>query len=105
MTITVIDGEPIYRTSLGDRQVIYSTEAPDTGMHAIMTAVAGRRRHLGIRQVDMADRMAVSAATLRAWETGRRTPTLLDAQRYARALGLQLLLTFPDVKRGESNAD
>lgn len=48
------------------------------------------REQQGLRRRDVAIRIGVSQATVDSWERGYRTPTRVNAQRWADALDVQL---------------
>lgn len=52
------------------------------------TLLRGARSAGGYSRADLAELAGVSAATVKAWETGRRTPAPPAMARLARALGL-----------------
>jgi ribosome-binding protein aMBF1 (putative translation factor) len=55
----------------------------------------------GIRAVDLAVYLGVSAAAVTMWETGARMPSLSTARRWADALGLALAISAQPASRPE----
>lgn len=63
---------------------------------SVVVALRYRRWVLRLSQEDLARALLVSVATLSSWEQGRRTPTLDNAERWAKALGVSIGLAQPE---------
>ena len=50
------------------------------------------RRHAGLSQRDLAQRLGIAPSTVAAWEAGSRRPTLRALERVGEAVGLELTL-------------
>ena len=53
-------------------------------------SIKERRKELGLTQVALASAAEVSLRTLKAWEAGEASPSLVAASRLAAALGISL---------------
>jgi transcriptional regulator with XRE-family HTH domain len=62
---------------------------PDTFADFLPTLIEARERQ-GLHRRDVAQRINVSQATIDSWERRHRTPTAVNARRWAAALGVQL---------------
>lgn len=64
----------------------------------LVEALVQRRKELGLRQVDVAERMHVGQSSVCQIETGHAEPRLSTLVRYARAVGadLRMRLDYPD---------
>lgn len=56
------------------------------------------RRMLGMTALDLAEKAGLSEEKVYAVERGRYNPTAEEAQRWAKALGVQVKDIFPEVE-------
>lgn len=66
----------------------------------ILCALKAARHALGVTQKDFAPRLCVSYDALRSWESGDRCPTLINLHRWAKALGMSIVVAPEPVDRG-----
>lgn len=60
--------------------------------HPIIEALKGRRIALGLSQRKVAERAGVRQAEISAWEIGRKHPAVGNIDRWAAALGCELIV-------------
>jgi DNA-binding XRE family transcriptional regulator len=67
--------------------------------HAILDALVGRRRRYGLTQTEVGRRMGnVRQSTISEFESEPSDPRLSTVQRYARSVGLRLVLVLEEVE-------
>ncbi len=66
---------------------------------ALAAALIDARGHAKLSQEDVADRMKTSQQTVSRLEGGRANPSVRTLQRFAKATGTRLKISFDPVKR------
>ena len=65
-------------------------------IHAVLDALLAKRKEVGISRKDMAQRLGVSDYILKEFESEMSSPTIAMVQKYARALGIKVLITLEE---------
>ena len=69
---------------------------------ALAAAVAKARNRAGMSQAELAHRMKTTQSTIARLESGRGRPSTRTLNRFAKATGHRLKISFEPVKRGSS---
>ena len=81
---------------MADRSEVQSVGNVDD----VVARLVALRRDFGLSQGDMAIRMNVTQPSVSAFENLDGNPTLRSLQRYARALGVRVVITLITGRRG-----
>jgi transcriptional regulator with XRE-family HTH domain len=68
---------------------------------AFIAELVAARKAAGLSQAEVARRMGVAPPAVSKLERGRRSPTLITVQQYARAVGAKLCLQVCDSEPAE----
>lgn len=68
--------------------------ADEEAVHAVLDRLLALRRTLGVSQKEMARRLGIKQPSVSEFESEGSNPELRTVQRYARALGYELVLTL-----------
>jgi transcriptional regulator with XRE-family HTH domain len=69
---------------------------------ALAAEVAKARKRAGLSQEELAQRMATTQSTIARLESGRGQPSTRTLDRFAKATGHKLKISFEPVKRGKA---
>jgi transcriptional regulator with XRE-family HTH domain len=64
------------------------------GFDAFMRPLVVRRKQIGLKQSDIAERLGVSKQAVSNWETGFRSPELHNLCAWAKVLGCKVSLSL-----------
>jgi transcriptional regulator with XRE-family HTH domain len=70
---------------------------------ALAAAVAKARNRAGLSQAELADRMKTTQSTIARLESGRGRPSTRTLDRFAKATGHRLRISFEPVRKTRTN--